>query len=183
MNMTKALKMLVDHAHLSNKHILKGLIWLSIVAIPVIAHIYLNQTYDKGLATVEKHQDTDLSFQDERIAYLINQGKTFKQLINIGYSEKEIIGGFQELISSRFPIPTVSELQNLGLKDQYIINNVANLIVGESLSVNDLDDMGFKQQGFMPKIIKVLVNHYHYSHDELEGIGFTPNEIKQQNAS
>ena len=86
MNMTKALKMHVDHAHLSNKHILKGLIWLSIVAIPVIAHIHLNKTYDKGLATVEKHQDTDLSFQDERIAYLINQGKTFKQLINIGFT-------------------------------------------------------------------------------------------------
>ena len=95
MNMTKALKMHVDHAHLSNKHILKGLIWLSLVTIPVIAYIDFNQTHDKGLATIEKHQDTDLSFQDEHIAYLINQGKTFKQLINIGYSEKEVIGGFQ----------------------------------------------------------------------------------------
>ena len=183
MNMTKALKMHVDHAHFSNKHIFKGLIWLSLVTIPVIAYIHLNQTHDKGLATVEKHPYTALSFLDEHIAYLINQGKTFKQLINIGYSEKDVISGFQELISSRFPVPTVSELQNLGLKDQYIINNVANLIVGESLSVNDLDDMGFKQQGFMPKTIDVLVNHYHYSQDELEGIGFTPNEIKQQNAS
>jgi len=183
MNMTRALKIHVVDVYVSKKKILKTLVWLSLLTIPVIAHIHLNQTPERGLATIETNQDTALSFLDEHIAYLINQGKTFKQLINIGYSEKEIIGGFQELISSRTPIPTISELQNLGLKDQYIINNAANLIIGENLSVNDLDDMGFKQQGFMPKIIKVFVNHYHYSQDELEGIGFTPTEIKQQNAS
>lgn len=183
MNMTKALNIHVEHAHVSKKQILKALICLNLLAIPVIAHIHLNQTPERGLATVEKYQDTDLSFLEEHIAYFINQGKTFKQLLNQGYSAKEIIGGFKELISSRTPIPTVSELQNLGLKDQYIINNAANLIVEENLSVNDLDDMGFKQQGFMPKIITVFVNHYHYSQDELEGIGFTPTEIKQQNAS
>jgi hypothetical protein len=175
MNISKTLKAPVIHLHWDKKTLFKAILWLNLLALPLVIHIYQKPNKNLELAT---NMSQTLSYLDEHIAYLLNEGKTYKQLKQLGYSNQEISGGFRELVTSRSPIPTISELENLGFKDQQIISNIANLLVEENLSVNDLDDMGFKSNDLMPKIIHVLVNDFHFSQNELEGVGFTPNEIR-----
>lgn len=180
MNISKTLP--IVNLHWDRKTIFKSIIWLNLLALPLVLHLHKLPHSSQNIP-IEKLHSSSLSFLDERIAYLINEGNTYKQLQQLGYSHQQIQGGFKELITSRSPIPSVSELENLGFKDQHIVNNVAYLIVEENLSVNDLDDMGFQNHGLMPKVINVLVKDYHFSQNELEGVGFTPSEIRSSNAS
>lgn len=181
MNIAKTLSPIVS-MHWDRKTFFKSIIWINLLVLPLMIHLYQEPNKTQGFQTSKSHA-INLSFLDEHIAYLINEGKTYKQLKQLGYSNQQIQGGFQELITSRSPIPSVSELESLGFKDQHIVSNVANLIVEENLSVNDLDDMGFKDHGLMPKVIKVLINEHHFSQNELEGVGFTPIEIQSSHAS
>lgn len=165
--------------------LLKSLMWGALFSLPIILHGigFYHKFQQQNLGFVQQHKPKSLIFMDEQIARLINQGKTFKELMHLGYSKQQIMAGFKELIVARSPIPTVEELKNLGFNEKQIINHTAGLIEQENLSVNDLDDMGFKDTKLMPKVINVLVNQYHFSQDELEGIGFTPNEINSLQAT
>jgi hypothetical protein len=122
-------------------------------------------------------QFNGIIFPEERIAHLLEEGKNYQDLQDLGYSSQEIAKGVREHIMTHNPIPSVEELKSIGLDENQLLTNTAKLIEDEHLSVYDLDDMGFKQAGLMPELSTVLIHQYHYSKDELEGIGFTHDEI------
>lgn len=130
-----------------------------------------------NFAKSSSNQEARYIFPEEKIAKLIEDGKNYQDLKRLGFSPTEISAGVREHILVQNPIPNVEKLKSIGLDDTQLLHNAAQLIEDEHLSVYDLDDMGFKEAGLMPELSAVLVNQYHYSKDELQGIGFTPDEL------